>query len=84
MDLYNCISTPDGYRIVKFNDLMWVESVYYITYKRGRFYCPCEQGRKNPNCRHRDMIPIFNTHKAVNSGKFYCYEEDKWFPPVTG
>jgi hypothetical protein len=30
------------------------------------------------------MIPIFNTHKAVNSGKFYCYEEDKWFPPVTG
>jgi hypothetical protein len=79
---YNLISTPDGYRMAKFDDLMNVEAVYNILYKRGRFYCDCPQGMKAPTCRHRDMVPIFCRHKAVNSGKFYCFEDDTWYPRV--
>jgi len=84
MELYNCISTPDGYRMCKFDNLLNVERVYFINYRRGKFYCPCEQGRKNPNCRHREMIPVFCSARAVNTGKFYCYEDESWHPPVTG
>jgi hypothetical protein len=77
-------STPDGYRMVKFDDLLNVEAVYNILYRRKRFYCDCPQGMKASTCRHRDMINTFCRHKAVNSGKFYCLEEDRWDPPVQG
>jgi hypothetical protein len=80
--MYNLKSTPDGYRMVKFDQDINVEAVYEITYRRGRFYCDCPQGGKSPTCRHRDMIPVFTSHKAVNTGKFYDYENDKWLPPI--
>lgn len=80
---YNLKSTLDGYRMVKFDYLFNVEAVYNILYRRGRFYCDCPQGGKAPTCRHRDMVPIFNQHKAVNSGKFYCYEDKTWIPAIS-
>jgi hypothetical protein len=79
---YNMIKTPDGYRMVKFDDWWFVNQVYNITYRRGRFYCDCPQGGRAPTCRHRDMVPIFCQHKAVNSGKFYCYDTGEWFPAI--
>jgi hypothetical protein len=79
---YNLKSTPDGYRMVKFDDLWFVESVYNIQYHRGRFYCDCPQGSKAPTCRHRDMVPTFCRHKAVDTGKFFCYDEDQWYPAI--
>jgi hypothetical protein len=80
---YNLKSTPDGYRMVKFDELLWVEAVYHIQYKRGRFYCDCPQGQKASTCRHRDMVRVFNEHRAVNSGKFYCYEYQTWHPAIS-
>ena len=79
---YNCISTPDGYRMAKFDDWWFVDQVYNITYRRGRFYCDCPQGSKAPTCRHRVMVHIFCRHRAVNSGKFYCFETQEWFPSM--
>lgn len=78
---YNLIKTPDGYRMVKFDDLWNVDSVYNISYRRGHFFCDCMAGNK-PDCRHRQMVPIFCTHKAVNSGKFYCYDTKEWLPAI--
>lgn len=66
--------------MVKFDTLFNIESVYNIAYRRGKFYCECEQARKAPTCRHRTMIPIFNQHKAVDSGKFYDYDTGEWHP----
>jgi len=80
--LYNLKSTPDGYRMVKFDQYLNVEKIYNILYRRGRFYCDCPQGVKGPACRHRDMVPVFTSHKAVNTGKFYCYETEEWLPKV--
>ena len=80
MSWYNMRLTPDGYRVVKFDNLFWVEQIYNIAYRRGRFYCDCPQGMKAHTCRHRDMVPIFNQHKAVDSGKFYDYDNQEWHP----
>jgi hypothetical protein len=84
MTLYNLKSTPDGYRMVKFDSYLNVEAVYEILYRRGRFYCDCPQGAKSSTCKHRDMISMFTGHKAVNSGKFYCQETGAWEPKVNG
>jgi hypothetical protein len=81
---YNLKSTPDGYRMAKFDEFMNVDAVYNITYRRGRFYCDCPQGGKAPTCRHRDMVRTFCSHRAVDTGKFYCYDEDQWYPAVEG
>ena len=82
MTLYNMKSTPDGYRMVKFDDYLNVEAVYEILYRRGRFYCDCPQGQKSHTCKHRELITTFTGHRAVNSGKFYCLETANWEPKV--
>jgi hypothetical protein len=81
MVLYNLKSTPDGYRMVKFDDLLNVEAIYNIRYYRKRFYCDCPASNK-PNCRHRDMVREFTTHRAVDTGKFFCYDTGDWYPAI--
>ena len=76
--VYNLKKTPDGYRMVKFDEWLNVEAVYEIQYRRGRFYCDCPQGQKAPTCKHRDMIPVFCSKKAVDKGKFYCADTGEW------
>jgi hypothetical protein len=70
--------------MVKFDNWLNVEAIYTIQHRRGRFYCDCPHGGKNPTCKHRDMIAIFCQHKAVNSGRFYCHETGAWKAKVTG
>ena len=81
MILYNLRSTPSGYRMVKFDEWLNIESIYNIQYNRGRHYCDCPQGSKSSTCKHRDLIVTFTGHRAVDSGKFYCLETQEWFPP---
>ena len=80
--LYNMRSTPDGYRMVKWDEWLNIEAIYNITYNRGRHYCDCPQGQKHSTCKHRDLIPVFAGHKAINSGKFYCQETEEWIPCI--
>jgi hypothetical protein len=70
--------------MVKFDQYLNVEAVYEIQYRRGRFYCDCPQGSKSHTCKHREMVPMFANHKAVNSGRFYCQETGDWEPRVQG
>jgi hypothetical protein len=81
---YTLRKIPDGYRIAKFDQFFDVEAVHEMHYFRGKFSCDCPQGGKSHTCRHREMIPIFNRHKAVDTGKFYHYENNEWFPAVSG
>lgn len=80
---YNVKRMPDGYRMVKFDNLYNVEAVYNIRFSRGRFYCDCPASN-NASCKHRDMIPVFIDYKAVDSGKFLCYETGEWHPAIEG
>jgi hypothetical protein len=84
MNLYNLKKTPDGYRMVKWDQYLNIEGIYNIIYRRGRFYCDCPQGQKHYTCKHRDMIPTFAQHKAIDSGRFYCQETGDWEPKVMG
>jgi hypothetical protein len=84
MALYNLKSTPDGYRMVKFDNGLDVVSIYNIQHIRGRFYCDCPAGGKSSTCRHREMISEFTRHKAVNSSRFYDFENKAWIKPVIG
>jgi hypothetical protein len=79
--VYNLKRTPGGYRMVKFDFLLNVQEVYNIRYSRGRLHCECFAANK-PTCRHRDMIPLFVTKRAVDSLKFYCYETQQWWQPI--
>ncbi len=80
---YNLRRMPDGFRMAKFDSLYNVEAVYYIRFSRGRFYCDCPASNKS-TCKHRDMIPIFSTHRATDTGKFFCYDTGTWHPPIEG
>lgn len=76
--LYNCYSTPQGHRIVKFDSLLNVEAVYNLD-PLGHCDCPAST---RPSCRHRKMMPIFVKAGAVNSDRFLCYETQTWHKPV--
>ena len=76
--------TPDGYRMVKWDQYLNIEGIYNITYRRGRHYCDCPQGQKSHTCKHREMIPMFARTKNIDSGRFYCQETGDWEPRVTG
>jgi len=82
MSVYNLKRLPNGYRMVKFDDYLNVESVYTILHRRGHLYCDCPQGMKSSTCRHRDMIPVFKAKRAIDTGEFYCYETQTWEPRV--
>lgn len=79
---------PEGYRIVKWDknlDLKDVEgnvSIYNITHRRhyGKFECTCPQGRKAPyaECKHKQMVAIFCSHRAVDTSRFYNYDTGEW------
>jgi hypothetical protein len=83
MMYYNLKRLPDGWRMVKFDNLFNVEAVYKIRFSRGKFYCDCPATGR-PSCRHRDMVPTFIDAKAVDTGRFLCYDTGEWHPPVEG
>lgn len=61
MSLYNCrsTSTPDQYRITKFDADLNPEASYVVS--RTQCQCPAYQ---RPSCRHRDMLADYwLTHK---------------------
>ena len=81
MSLYNVRAFAQGYRMVKFDDHLNPESIYWLTQRGNRFNCECFQANK-PSCRHRDMMAIFLASKAVNSGRFYDYDNARWLPAI--
>lgn len=64
MSLYNCrsTSTPDQYRITKFDADLNPEASYVVS--RTQCQCPAYQ---RPSCRHRDMLPEFLRHGRMDT-----------------
>ena len=81
LSYYNLRKTSSGHRMVKFDDLLNVEAIYNIAFVHGHHNCECFAANR-ASCRHRDMIPAFYAHKAVDNGKFYCYETGEWLPAI--
>ena len=80
-DLYGLRTTPQGYRIVKFDDLLNVLTTYELTQKRGYVSCQCFQASKE-TCRHRTMVRIFDHLNRADKGWFYEYDTGKWHKPI--
>lgn len=77
MPLYNCRSIATGYRIVKFDDDLNVETIYELSSIRGRYRCPCFRGN-SATCRHREMLAEFIKAKQINTALFYDYDNNSW------
>lgn len=75
-NLYTVWTVPKGYRVVKFDFLLNVQAVYFISYK---LVCDCG----NRQCRHGKIVNKFAIANRTNKGFFYCYDEDRWELPVT-
>ena len=43
--------------------------------------CDCFASNK-PTCRHREMIKIFLSDNAVDSGRTYDYDKKRWFDAI--
>ena len=80
---YNLKRMPNGYRMVKFDNLFNVEAVYNVRFSRGHFYCDCPAS-KHTSCKHREMVHVFLDHKRVDSGWFLRYDTGEWHRPVEG
>ena len=70
-------NVPTGYTVTKCDEDFNHVETYYVQYERGKFYCSCPNIHA-PECRHIKMVPIFNKHRAVGKGKFYCYDTEEW------
>lgn len=81
-EFYGLRTTPQGYRICKFDDLLNVLTVYELTQRRGWISCPCFQGGKS-TCRHREMVSIFMQCNRIDKGWFYEYNTGQWLKPLT-
>ena len=71
--LYNCKIDGDHYRITKFDAHFDVEASYLCTEEE----CECPAGER-PSCRHRQMLPKFQAHKATKGQMFFDYDREMW------
>ena len=75
------MSVKNGYRMVKFDDSYFPEHIYEMSEIGNNIFCNCFAGNKS-TCRHREMLLKFSEKKAIDTGEFYDFEEDKWYPPL--
>lgn len=85
--VYSIRTIPTGWRIVKFDNLLNVSAIYYITGNLwGTKYCSCwrKYGPNNTvHCKHKAMLLEFWRVRNIDNGWFYDYENSKWHPPVS-
>ena len=77
MNLYNCKSVSDGYRITKFTRDYVVESSYVVSAEG----CDCPAGHR-PVCRHRTMLPFFEDGGHIDDGWFFIWDTRQWLRPI--
>lgn len=77
MNLYNCKSVSDGYRITKFTKDYVVEASYIVSAEG----CDCPAGVK-PICRHRTMMLEFERTNHIDDGWFFIWDTRQWLAPV--
>lgn len=70
------------YRVVKFDGLFNVESVYQVLGSNGgTVSCPCFQG-KFGRCRHRPLVILFEETNRINKRWFFDWELKVWYMPI--
>lgn len=71
------------FRVVCFDGMFNPIKTYHV--RRGRerkLFCDCPAS-KNPICRHRRILLIFEQKMRVNKGWFLDYDKLLWEPPMT-
>lgn len=81
MALYSMRQIGRAYRMVKWDDLFNVEAIYTLMPRGNHFACECFQAKRY-TCKHREMLPVFLEAEAVNTGRFYDYEERRWHAAI--
>ncbi len=69
-----------GFDVKRYDDDLNYENTYNLTFKGRQIMCNCPAyGYK---CRHRDMLPIFELERAIDSGRFYDFTNKKWIEGI--
>ena len=77
MSLYQIRSRNGDFDVIKFDEDLNHQNTYQLSYSKSRIVCNCPAGY-GKTCRHRNMLPVFELERAVDSGRFYDYENKKW------
>ena len=78
MSLYQIkTNSNDGFNVIKFDNDINYENTYNVKYRGKRLVCNCPAYLRK-SCRHRDMLPIFELENAIDSGRFYNFEQKRW------
>lgn len=81
MSLYSLRTTREGWRIVKFDNDMNIESEYNLRDGGEVITCECPQSLRGP-CRHLKIFDEFVLRERINSGWFYDIDNDMWHEPL--
>lgn len=81
-ELYTVRETAEGFRVVKFDKWFNVTRVYELRSTRVSLSCSCFQA-KQPDCRHRKIVRLFERKKFINLGWFYDYDRGTWQQPIS-
>lgn len=57
-------------------DINFIEK-YRIYSRAGKLICDCPS--YSFDCKHKQMFPKFELERAVDSGRFYDPEKNKWY-----
>jgi hypothetical protein len=85
-------SKPTGFRIRKVDiDDFSTTGAYNVKAEKLRpqgstsaadfklyWHCDCFAGLAGKNCRHKQVVRMFQEKHLVNSGRLYNFDRDKW------
>lgn len=77
------------YHVIKFDDdfnVIIVDGQFHKTVRRnlksGVWSCTCMGQQKHFSCRHITIVKMFEKDNRLDTGYFYDYEFDLWYPPI--
>lgn len=47
-------------------------------------HCSCFAGLQGKYCRHKQLIPIMEAAGAINTGRAFNFDKQKWLEPTQG
>src|SRR5262245_893610 len=78
-----------SWRVIKFDrdhnteGTYVVNKIYSPSNKDLSFLtCNCFASNKD-TCRHRTMVQLFHTHDAIDTGRTFDFDKNRWFDAIT-
>jgi len=82
-DWYTVRTGKKDWEVIKFDEDFNPLQTYRIGKEGGNIaVCDCFAGFRY--CRHKQMIPLFESLKRIDSGWLYSFDRKRWSPPIGG